>query len=98
MTVRFHRPQAAKKEEASRDGEETKEPVKKGPKPTDWRWGPAQFWYDMLELPEDCADYDYGLRVIGAEEQQQMDSAVAGIPSDIGASTVRPSSPLAGLT
>ena len=26
------------------------------------RWGPAQFWYDMLELPEDCANYDYGLR------------------------------------
>ena len=55
--------------------------MKKGPRPTDWRWGPAQYWYDMLELPEDCPDYDYGLRVVGKEEQEQMDKAVAGIPA-----------------
>ena len=35
----------------------------------------------MLELPEDCPDYDYGLRVVGKEEQEQMDKAVAGIPA-----------------
>ena len=55
--------------------------MKKGPQPTDWRWGPAQYWYDMLELPEDCPDYDYGLMVVGKEEQEQMDKAVAGIPA-----------------
>jgi hypothetical protein len=27
----------------------------------------------MLELPEDCPDYDYGLRLGRHEEQQQMD-------------------------
>ena len=53
---------------------------RKGPKPTDWRWGPAQFWYDMLELPEEVPDYDYGLKVRNSEEQGTVDSAVAGIP------------------
>jgi len=37
---------------------------KKGPKPTDWRWGPAQYWYDMVELPPDIDDYDYGLKSV----------------------------------
>ena len=81
MFSRFHKPQEVKREVVAKNGEETKEPVKKGPRPTDWRWGPAQYWYDMLELPEDCPDYDYGLRVVGKEEQEQMDKAVAGIPA-----------------
>ena len=81
ISSRFHKPQEIKTEVVAKNGEEAKEPVKKGPQPTDWRWGPAQYWYDMLELPEDCPDYDYGLRVVGKEEQEQMDKAVAGIPA-----------------
>ncbi|CAG2166654.1 unnamed protein product [Oppiella nova] len=29
----------------------------------DWRNGPAKYWYDLMGLPEDCQDYDYGLKV-----------------------------------
>ena len=48
------------------DDEETPEKKKKrrkkGPKSTDWRWGPAQYWYDMLNLPDVVENYDYGLK------------------------------------
>ena len=78
QSVRFHKPAEVEKKEVKEEKEE-KEPEKKGPKPTDWRWGPAQYWYDMLELPEDVPDYDYGLKIRSKEEQKQVDSAVAGI-------------------
>ena len=57
--VKFHKP---KEEETEEIEEGSKETEKKGPKPTDWRWGPAQYWYDMLGLPEAVDDYDYGLK------------------------------------
>ena len=82
QSVRFHKPAEVEKEEVKEENE-TKEPEKKGPKPTDWRWGPAQYWYDMLELPEEVPDYDYGLTIRSKEEQMQVDSAVAGISSVI---------------
>ena len=28
----------------------------------DWRHGPAQYWYDMLGLPEKIPEFDYGLK------------------------------------
>lgn len=34
-----------------------------GPKVGDWRFGPAQIWYDMLEVPETGDDFDYGFKV-----------------------------------
>ncbi len=36
------------------------------------------FRYDMLELPEECPDYDYGLKVRSKEQQAAVDTAVAG--------------------
>ena len=78
QSVRFHKPAEVEKEEVMEE-EEKKTPEKKGPKPTDWRWGPAQYWYDMLELPEELPDYDYGLKIRSSEEQKQVDNAVAGI-------------------
>ena len=78
QSVRFHKPPEVEKEEVKEEKEQ-QEPEKKGPKPTDWRWGPAQYWYDMLELPEEVPDYDYGLKIRSTEEQKQVDSAVAGI-------------------
>ena len=32
----------------------------------------------MLELPEECPDYDYGLKVRSKEQQAAADTAVAG--------------------
>ena len=30
--------------------------------------------YDMLELPEECPGYDYGLKVASKEEQIELDT------------------------
>ncbi|KAK7790672.1 hypothetical protein R5R35_002446 [Gryllus longicercus] len=34
-----------------------------GPKVADWRFGPAQVWYDMLEVPETGEGFNYGFKV-----------------------------------
>lgn len=34
-----------------------------GPKAADWRFGPAQIWYDMLEVPESGDGFNYGFKV-----------------------------------
>jgi transcription initiation factor TFIID subunit 1 len=34
-----------------------------GPKVADWRFGPAQVWYDMLEVPETGDGFNYGFKV-----------------------------------
>lgn len=34
-----------------------------GPKAADWRFGPAQIWYDMLDVPETGENFDYGFRM-----------------------------------
>lgn len=33
------------------------------PKVAEWRYGPAQLWYDMLGVPEDGSNFNYGLRL-----------------------------------
>ncbi|XP_055631687.1 transcription initiation factor TFIID subunit 1 isoform X2 [Toxorhynchites rutilus septentrionalis] len=32
------------------------------PKVADWRFGPAQVWYDMLDVPETGENFDYGFK------------------------------------
>lgn len=34
-----------------------------GPKAADWRFGPAQIWYDMLEVPEGGDGFNYGFKM-----------------------------------
>jgi transcription initiation factor TFIID subunit 1 len=34
-----------------------------GPKVADWRFGPAQVWYDMLEVPETGDGFNYGFKL-----------------------------------
>ncbi|KAF7268302.1 hypothetical protein GWI33_018568 [Rhynchophorus ferrugineus] len=34
-----------------------------GPKAADWRFGPAQIWYDMLDVPETGDGFNYGFKV-----------------------------------
>lgn len=41
-----------------------------GPKAADWRFGPAQIWYDMLEVPETGDGFNYGFKV--AEEKSEV--------------------------
>uniref|UniRef100_A0A8B9RJ71 Transcription initiation factor TFIID subunit n=1 Tax=Astyanax mexicanus TaxID=7994 RepID=A0A8B9RJ71_ASTMX len=33
------------------------------PKVAEWRYGPAQLWYDMMGVPEDGAGFHYGLKL-----------------------------------
>jgi transcription initiation factor TFIID subunit 1 len=34
-----------------------------GPKVADWRFGPAQVWYDILRVPETGDGFNYGFRL-----------------------------------
>ena len=33
------------------------------PTPAHWRFGPAQVWYDMLNVPETGEGFDYGFKL-----------------------------------
>ena len=35
------------------------------PKVAEWRYGPAQLWYDMLGVDETGEGFDYGFRLKG---------------------------------
>lgn len=50
------------KEQAGKSGE-TGENGDMGPKVADWRFGPAQIWYDMLEVPETGDGFNYGFKL-----------------------------------
>lgn len=40
-----------------------------GPKVADWRFGPAQIWYDMLEVPETGEGFNYGFKLKEKKEE-----------------------------
>lgn len=50
------------KEQNGKTGE-TGENGDMGPKVADWRFGPAQLWYDMLEVPETGDGFNYGFKM-----------------------------------
>ena len=60
--VIFH-PTLQEKSDEDNDSKNEKDEGSKGPKSTDWRQGPAQYWYDMLNLPEKVEDFDYNLKL-----------------------------------
>ena len=33
------------------------------PEIAEWRYGPAQYWYDMLEVPDNGEGFDYGFKL-----------------------------------
>lgn len=43
------------------------------PKVAEWRYGPAQLWYDMLGISEDGSNFNYGfkLKEESSEPQKQ---------------------------
>ncbi|KAF2894065.1 hypothetical protein ILUMI_12106 [Ignelater luminosus] len=49
-----------------------------GPKVADWRFGPAQIWYDMLEVPETGDNFDYGFKI--AEKKIEFEEPAEGEP------------------
>lgn len=45
------------------DGEKASDRDPNKPHEADWRYGPAQLWYDMLDVPLSGANFDYGFKV-----------------------------------
>uniref|UniRef100_A0A7N8YC84 Transcription initiation factor TFIID subunit n=1 Tax=Mastacembelus armatus TaxID=205130 RepID=A0A7N8YC84_9TELE len=41
------------------------------PKVAEWRYGPAQLWYDMLGVPEDGSNFNYGFKLKDLIEPQK---------------------------
>ncbi|XP_065085735.1 transcription initiation factor TFIID subunit 1-like isoform X2 [Ochlerotatus camptorhynchus] len=50
------------------------------PKVADWRFGPAQVWYDMLDVPETGEDFNYGFKT--TDRREEMDIKGDPIPDD----------------
>ncbi|NXJ79291.1 TAF1 factor, partial [Trogon melanurus] len=42
------------------------------PKVAEWRYGPAQLWYDMLGIPEDGSGFDYGFKLKEKTKEQEV--------------------------
>ncbi|KAG9477980.1 hypothetical protein GDO78_013134 [Eleutherodactylus coqui] len=42
------------------------------PRVAEWRYGPAQLWYDMLGVPEDGSGFDYGFKL--KEENDEVNA------------------------
>lgn len=55
-------------EKASTANVERRENNDTGPLVADWRFGPAQIWYDMLGVPETGDGFDYGFKVTEKEK------------------------------
>ncbi|XP_016358234.1 transcription initiation factor TFIID subunit 1-like isoform X1 [Sinocyclocheilus anshuiensis] len=45
------------------------------PKVAEWRYGPAQLWYDMLGVPEDGSGFHYGFKLRDDQKQDTTDTA-----------------------
>lgn len=50
----------------NKEGEKERENVRtvdmNKPRVADWRFGPAQLWYDMLDVPKTGEGFDYGFK------------------------------------
>ncbi|KAL1517978.1 hypothetical protein ABEB36_001670 [Hypothenemus hampei] len=57
--------------EANKEDLEKKD--ESGPKAADWRFGPAQIWYDMLEVPESGDGFNYGFKLKDKEEMLEYE-------------------------
>lgn len=61
-------------DEAQEGKQEQGENNDMGPHVADWRFGPAHFWYDMLDVPETGEGFNYGFRLVeksGHEETKK---------------------------
>ncbi|KAH1004133.1 transcription initiation factor TFIID subunit 1 isoform X2 [Dendroctonus ponderosae] len=54
--------------ESNKDDSEKKD--ESGPKAADWRFGPSQIWYDMLDVPETGDGFNYGFKL--KEEKEEV--------------------------
>ncbi|KAI1299211.1 Transcription initiation factor TFIID subunit 1 [Halotydeus destructor] len=53
------------------------------PKMADWRWGPAQYWYDFIGVPENGDGFDYGLKLAQPDEiEDKLDVDIEPDPDE----------------
>lgn len=50
------------------------------PKVAEWRYGPAQLWYDMLGISEDGSNFTYGFKL---KEQLSSEAQMQDTPKEI---------------
>ncbi|XP_027886833.1 transcription initiation factor TFIID subunit 1 isoform X3 [Xiphophorus couchianus] len=57
------------------------------PRVAEWRYGPAQLWYDMLGVPEDGSNFNYGFKLKEDQpneaEEQDMPKEVTEPPEEV---------------
>lgn len=58
-------------DETEEKSQETGESRDSKPKIADWRYGPAQAWYDMLEVPDSGDGFNYGFKT---QDKQHIDN------------------------
>ncbi|XP_058813451.1 transcription initiation factor TFIID subunit 1 isoform X2 [Topomyia yanbarensis] len=60
------------REEEKEEKPETDNGGDSKPKVADWRFGPAQVWYDMLDVPETGENFDYGFKTADRKEEVEI--------------------------
>uniref|UniRef100_A0A3B3ZFH9 TAFII-230 TBP-binding domain-containing protein n=1 Tax=Periophthalmus magnuspinnatus TaxID=409849 RepID=A0A3B3ZFH9_9GOBI len=50
------------------------------PKVAEWRYGPAQLWYDMLGVPEDGSNFNYGFKLKEKTDKQENEDVPQDVP------------------
>ncbi|XP_032431863.1 transcription initiation factor TFIID subunit 1 isoform X3 [Xiphophorus hellerii] len=50
------------------------------PRVAEWRYGPAQLWYDMLGVPEDGSNFNYGFKL---KEDQPNEAEEQDLPKEV---------------
>ncbi|KRT80746.1 hypothetical protein AMK59_5191, partial [Oryctes borbonicus] len=53
-----------------------------GPKVADWRFGPAQVWYDILEVPETGDGFNYGFKLKEVNSDEENIAPEEKFPDD----------------
>lgn len=53
------------------------------PKVAEWRYGPAQLWYDMLGIPEDGSGFDYGFKLKEKNEEEAKGHTDEGVRGEL---------------
>uniref|UniRef100_A0A6P7FJW6 Transcription initiation factor TFIID subunit 1 n=1 Tax=Diabrotica virgifera virgifera TaxID=50390 RepID=A0A6P7FJW6_DIAVI len=77
---KFLKPAEAPNEENRQDAEKKDD---SGPKAADWRFGPAQVWYDMLEVPETGDGFNYGFKINEPEiKEENKENQDESFPDD----------------
>ncbi|KPU79562.1 uncharacterized protein Dana_GF17182, isoform D [Drosophila ananassae] len=61
-------------EDLRQEGPENGENSDQKPKVADWRYGPAQIWYDMLEVSDSGEGFNYGFKTSQNKEDRRANS------------------------